>query len=167
MADKLQGRAELAKLFTGVGVEVGVERGHFAKEIAQYASTLYLVDPWLAYKGYREHVSQDKLDGFLEETKLRVPTATIIRKFSLDAAKDFADNSLDFVYLDANHSYEHIKADIQAWLPKVKTGGILAGHDYVNRKNVNFGVKQAVQELLPNVTIWRGDKSPSWSTYRP
>jgi len=160
-------RNELAKLFTGVGVEIGVERGHFAKVIGEYSSKLYLVDPWKAYKGYREHVSQDKLDGFFEETKERLKNLNveIIRKFSLEAVNDFEDESLDFVYIDSNHSYENVKADIEAWRKKVKKGGIVAGHDYKRFKGQAhmYGVVEAVNELKDEVTIWRGDKSPSWN----
>ena len=52
----------------------------------------------------------------------------------MDAVKEFADNSLDFVYLDGNHNFTHIAEDIHHWLRKVKPGGILSGHDYVKHK---------------------------------
>jgi hypothetical protein len=63
---------------------------------------------------------------------------------SLEAAKLYPDNSLDFVLIDASHDYPSVHADILAWLPKVKSGGILAGDDLPW-----FGVKRAVDELLP------------------
>ena len=69
----------------------------------------------------------------------------VIQKESTKAAADFTDQSLDFVFIDANHSYEHVKADIEAWKPKMKVGGMLSGHDY----GEPCGVKQAVDELLP------------------
>lgn len=160
-------RNDLAKLFFGTGVEVGVERGIFAEEILKHATHLYLVDPWKAYKGYREYVSQEKLDGFLTEVenKFMEDQITIVREFSVPASEKFADESMDFVYIDGNHSYENVKADIEAWHKKVKKGGIVAGHDYIKRKGQDhiFGVVPAVNELDENVTIWRGDKSPSWS----
>lgn len=49
---------------------------------------------------------------------------------SVDAAKLFDDKSLDFVFIDANHKYDYVSADIAAWFPKVKSGGIISGHDY-------------------------------------
>lgn len=165
--DVIGGRNELATLFKGVGVELGVERAVFSKEIIKYADKLFLIDPWKAYRGYREHVSQDKLDGFFKEAQERMlgKNCEFIRKFSLDAVNDFEDNSLDFVYIDANHSYENVKADIEAWTKKVKVGGIVSGHDYIRRKGQAhiFGVVDAVNELKETVTIWRGDRSPSWS----
>lgn len=163
-----KGRNDLAQLFTGIGAEVGVERAVFSKVIGKYSTKLYLIDPWQAYRGYREHVSQDKLDNFFKESVERMMgvNTVFIKAFSLDAVKDFEDESLDFVYIDANHSYENAKADIEAWSKKVKKGGIVAGHDYVRRKGQDhiFGVKQAVDELVGvDITIWKGDRSPSWS----
>ena len=167
MIDTPKNRNDLAKLFKGVGAEIGVERAVFAKEIMKSAKELYLVDPWKSYKGYRDHVSQDKLDGFFKEAQERMQhkNCTFIRKFSMDAVKDFPDESLDFVYIDANHDYENCKNDIREWSKKVKKGGIIAGHDYIERKGqgLYYGVKKAVNELEEELTIWRGDKSPSWS----
>lgn len=69
-----------------------------------------------------------------------------IRSHSLDAATRFSDQSLDFVFIDADHGFEAVSADIRAWLPKVKPGGILAGHDYEPQFP---GVIDAVKLLLP------------------
>ena len=68
---------------------------------------------------------------------------------SLEAVKQFEDNSLDFVFIDASHEYEDVKADILAWIPKVKPGGILAGHDYYVNTTIRLcGVNEAVDECL-------------------
>lgn len=164
-------RNELAELFTGFGVEVGVERAHFSKVITQFANHVYGVDPLKAYKGYRDHVSQDKLDGFYQEVleRMKGRPYTHIRKFSVEAAKDFEDESLDFVYIDANHDYEHVKEDLHAWTPKVKEGGVVAGHDYIKRKGQKdlYNVVEAVDEFciengVEELFIYRGDRSPSW-----
>lgn len=162
------GRNVLATLFTGMGVEVGVERAVFSKIICQKSSgvNLYGVDPLEPYGDYRQHVSKERMDEFYKEVleKMKPYNYVHIRKYSLDAVHEFPDESLDFVYIDANHSYESAKADIEAWAKKVKPGGIVSGHDYVDRKD--FGVKQAVNEYVEThdkkLTIWSGDKSPSW-----
>lgn len=167
-------RADLAGVFAScgfrVGAEIGVERGRFSKVLckANPGLTLLCVDPWEAYPGYRDHVGQDRLEGFYEETRARLrPFGCIIRRaFSLEAAEDVADGSLDFVYLDANHSRPHVEADIEAWVPKVRVGGVVAGHDYC--AGDGYGVIDAVtayvlaHDIHP-LFIFRGDRSPSWA----
>jgi cephalosporin hydroxylase len=71
---------------------------------------------------------------------------------SISASQIFPNNSLDWVHLDARHDYESVKADIQAWLPKVKVGGWLSGDDYNHEKWPE--VVAAVEELLPRATSW-------------
>lgn len=74
-----------------------------------------------------------------------------LRMSSLDAAKLFENTSLDFVFIDAQHEYEFVKNDIVAWLPKIKAGGILAGHDYLKQWS---GIISAVNELLsPKIEV--------------
>jgi hypothetical protein len=77
------------------------------------------------------------------------------------AAKMFPDESLSLVFLDAGHDYESVKADILAWLPKVKPGGWIGGDDYGRDDGPNVwpGVKRAVDEVLPGATPWAWD---SW-----
>ena len=67
----------------------------------------------------------------------------------MEAVNNFKDNILDFVYIDADHRYEAVKADILAWLPKVKKNGWLCGHDYGEKD----GVTKAVDELFPDAEI--------------
>jgi predicted O-methyltransferase YrrM len=70
---------------------------------------------------------------------------SVIKGKSADVSKQFADASLEFVFIDASHDYESVKEDIEAWLPKVKVGGIVGGDDYQWE-----GVNKAVQELVPD-----------------
>ncbi len=71
---------------------------------------------------------------------------------SVAAAQLFSDGSLDWVHLDAQHDYESVKADIEAWLPKIKTGGWLSGDDYNEQKWPE--VVKAVGDLLPQAELW-------------
>lgn len=175
-------RHDMARFFAdwnlSVGAEIGVERARFSEVLCTLNPSLklYAVDPWRAYRGYRDHVSQEKLDAFYAETIKRMSShnCQIIRASSVDAAMMFEDETLDFVYIDANHKYENVKEDIAAWFPKVRKGGILSGHDYIRRKGQAdlYGVVEAVQEFVREnqiapLYIWRGDKSPSWMIIKP
>jgi glycosyltransferase involved in cell wall biosynthesis len=105
------------------------------------------VDTW---KGSIEHtaydvITEEKLyDVFLSNIEPVKQVVNPIRMTSVEASKLYEDNSLDFVFIDASHEYEDVKADILAWLPKVKIGGILAGHDY----DTFEGVNRAVDEIF-------------------
>ena len=127
----------LSELGLNVGAEIGVECGIYSEIICKANPNidLYSIDAWTAYKGYRDHVSQDKLDGFMEITKKRLAPyrATVIKGFSMDVVKKFKDDSLDFVYIDGNHEYQQTVNDIAEWHKKVRVGGIVAGHDYIRR----------------------------------
>lgn len=132
------GRDDLARLFGELGftrgAEIGIERGVYSEVLCKSnpGVMLYCVDAWQAYRGYRDHVSQEKLDGFYQETKQRLAPfgCQFVRAFSMDAVKQFEDRSLDFVYLDANHELPFVMFDLIEWSKKVKRGGIVAGHDY-------------------------------------
>ena len=118
-------------------VEVGCWKGKSASfmcvEIANSQKNIefFCVDHFL---GSSEHQETDGLsnlyDTFLENMQPVENYYTVLKMPSIDAAATFADSSLDFVFIDAAHEYESVKSDIDAWLPKVKSGGILAGHDY-------------------------------------
>lgn len=132
-----------------VGVEIGVHRGEFAAHLLSKRSPvnrLVCVDPWVHYEGMgltdREHEEcyRDALVN-LVATRGRFE---IKRMSSLEcAAKTF--DTFDFVYLDGDHRYEHVLADIDAWWPLLKDGGIMAGHDFLDEEPT-FGVKRAVLE---------------------
>lgn len=143
------GRDDLARLFGSLGftqgAEIGVETGNYAEVLCKANPTSYLicVDPWTPYKGYRDHVTAAKLEDFYQTTQKRLApyTVTFLRQFSVDAARDYVpDASLDYVFIDGNHDFRHIAEDLCAWVPKVKPGGIVAGHDFVKRSNPADGV---------------------------
>jgi hypothetical protein len=77
---------------------------------------------------------------------------TLIIADSVKASQLFADNSIEWVHLDARHDYRSVCADIRAWLPKVKLGGWLSGDDYNEEKWPE--VVRAVSELLPEASLW-------------
>lgn len=140
-----------------VGVEIGVERGIHAKSLCQRITglRLYCVDPWEAYGDYREHVTQSKLDGFHEETCDRLATydVEVVREFSVPAAERFEKESLDFVYIDGNHELSNVIADLTAWAPKVRKGGIVAGHDYIRLRRTRY-LMHVVSAVHAYVEAW-------------
>ena len=75
---------------------------------------------------------------------------------SAEAVRWIPDDSLDFVFIDGNHSYENVLEDITEWTKKVKPGGIVAGHDYKEDKVNNYGVVEAVQKYTKenNISPW-------------
>jgi hypothetical protein len=137
------GRDQLAVLFAELGftmgAEIGVEQGVYSEILcrANPKLKLYSIDAWKAYRGYRDHTRQEKLDMFYKITQARLSgfNYELIRKFSMDAVKDFKDNSLDFVYIDGNHDFLNVTNDIYHWSKKVRPGGIISGHDFVKRRD--------------------------------
>lgn len=147
------------------GAEIGVSTGKFSKHLCSCNKRLNLlaIDAWTLYPGYdddlgrKTRITQDELDKHLERAKERLARykrCKIIRAFSLDAAKVIPDNSLDFVYLDANHEANAVMADILAWTPKVKKGGIICGHDYTVKPHGYYGGAVNSYTLAAKINPW-------------
>jgi hypothetical protein len=149
----------LAETDNPVGAEIGVFAGELSQRLLRRPDlTLYLVDSWStahpeAYKAsgdYHAALPAEMQEHWFQVTqqvtKFAEKRAHILRKDSREAAKDIPDGSLDFVFIDADHTYEGCKADIEAWLPKIRKGGFLSGHDYENTDFPAWGVKKAVDE---------------------
>jgi len=125
------------------GVEVGVASGINSKSILKELNVekLYLIDLWAnyvkgEYKGPMVENYKSTLKKFKNDKRVK-----IIKDFSSNAVESVKDNSLDFVYIDANHTYKYVYQDIELWTPKVKDGGIIAGHDVFNCPDVLKAVK--------------------------
>ena len=164
-----------AELGYKVGAEIGVDRGYFAADIckANPGVKLYGIDPWLSHSEYLEIGAQEYFDVCRAEAVQRLAPydVTLIRAKSLDAVAQFADGSLDFVYIDGNHAHKFVLADIEAWSPKVRPGGIVSGHDYSRPKNrdrwPSQGVIQAVNDYVDanKILTWfilRGKGNSGW-----
>ncbi len=137
------GRDDLAQLLASLqfnsGVEVGTEYGYYAETLckANPQLKLHCVDPYFAYREYRDHKSQAKLDAMYHQAQARLASyhVTFHRVMSTAAYVDFKDGSLDFVYLDGNHSLPYVIQDLDCWVRKVRKGGLIAGHDFIRRNN--------------------------------
>jgi len=131
-------REELPELFKELGFKVGAEIGVFeGKNLEKYCQAgleMYGIDPWISYGDYRTYRSLEDLYEVAKKRLSPYPNCTLIRKKSDEALVDFPKRSLDFVYIDGNHKFEYIAADLVYWTQKVKKGGIVAGHDYFDTK---------------------------------
>lgn len=180
---KMQTRKDFTKLIDNmnlkIGVEIGVGRGRFSRYLLRNSNLclLYSIDCWKKFEGDfyvdERNDSQFMNDIRYFETiirlwKFRLGSNVIIRMMSKDAIELFKDNSLDFVYIDANHSYEKNLMDIKKWYKKIRKGGILSGHDYVNG---TFGVtdirvKDAVDDFVKEnklkLNVTKEKEFPSW-----
>jgi Methyltransferase domain/galactosyl transferase GMA12/MNN10 family len=163
-----------------IGAEVGVQRGNFSDYLLTSSnySRFYCIDAWKEIPGQLDiaNVCNQKQDNLFIATQNRLrrygDKVCFIRKASTEAAMDIPDASLDFVYIDADHSYEGCLADLKAYYPKLKQGGVLAGHDYLNGKlpEGEFGVRRAVEEFLSALEsaylFTTNEKWPTWLTFK-
>jgi hypothetical protein len=149
-------RQELANLFKTLeytcGAEIGVDKGIFSEVLAKDNPQLrlYCIDPWKIYRKYEDIKDEHEINVRYGITQKRLApyNCKIIRKSSLGALDDFRDGSLDFVYIDGNHTYDYVWEDINAWTKKVKIGGIISGHDYRSVRHALVGVSRAVDKYM-------------------
>lgn len=144
----------------GIFVECGAWLGcssSYLCDIAQDRINVYIVDTW---KGSPNELTlthylatqTDIYNIFLDNMGTR--KFNPLRMDSCEASKTFSDESCDVVYIDMEHTYDAVKKDIEHWLPKVKIGGYIAGHDYAY---IFPGVVKAVNEYFNNVKVMDGN----------
>jgi cephalosporin hydroxylase len=104
--------------------EIGSAAGESAEVFARYFSIVHCVDPW------PKPEPTDNVESSFDERAALAGNIVKHKALSLKVAPTVADGSLDFVYIDGDHNYEAVVADMQAWLPKVRAGSFLGGHDY-------------------------------------
>ena len=144
-----------------VCAEIGVWMADFSEAIVRAAQPreLHLIDPWLyradfprRWYGGARAASQRDMDTICDGARLRMaeyPGVHVHRMTSVDASRMFSDMCLDWVYIDGDHSQDAVAADLEAWWPKIKPGGILAADDYLWRdENGERSVKQALDAFV-------------------
>jgi hypothetical protein len=162
----------------GEGAEIGVKSGIFSEYLLTVwqGQKLHSIDPWIEFPENEyidsANVNEDHQEEFYKQTCNRLRRfdlrSEILRTTSAEAARQFVTGQLDFVYIDAQHHYNAVKEDLMLWYPKVKKGGILSGHDYIDGKRIHgeFGVKSAVNEFATSnglkVLSSAESKWPSW-----
>ena len=178
----MQNRVELAQHFSDLGftrgAEIGVFEGYYSKVLFDQnprLRMLWCVDSWgpESRRVAAYDVARETLYPYASRIVWNLGT-------SLSVAQGMADGILDFVFIDANHSYESVKEDITAWAPKVRSGGLVTGHDYYPGKRVKqCGVIPAVDEYVAahgytlHTTAYDGnnpvkdDRQPCWYFTKP
>lgn len=152
-------QAEDGMHFVEVGAWKGRSSAFMAVEIINSGKKIQFdcVDTWQGDPNEQGHMEDEYVrngnlyEHFLENMKPVEGYYNPIKSTSIDAAGLYEDSSLDFVFIDAAHDYNNVKADIAAWLPKIKEGGILAGHDWGHPP-----VAQAVKDSLDDFVIEYG-----------
>jgi hypothetical protein len=135
------------------GAEIGVAQGRTLKAVLETCPNLVMlaVDAWEYVPDSEDTGMYEGMDHALNEQCVRLVAGAfpdrvgILKGYSWGMASLVGDGTLDFVFIDASHAYEEVKADIKCWAPKVKPNGWILGHDYCERWD---GVRRAVDELL-------------------
>lgn len=128
----------------GIGIELGVWRGGFSKIILEESELglLLSIDAWNTgnWSGPEQHkLALRKLAKF--------GSRSVVMKIDFTEAANVIPNEwADFIYIDGRHDYRSVNTDIRNWWPKLKPGGLFAGHDYEEYRN--FGVIRAVDQFV-------------------
>lgn len=175
----MKNRTELAKYFAELGftlgAEVGVYMGYYSRVLLDNIPglKLYCIDSW------DRNETRVRAYDLAKETLSKYPGTSLIKNTSVEASKEFEENTFDFVFIDADHSYEAVKQDLYAWFPKVRSGGIIAGHDYFESPKKTVQVIKAVDEFVKkhnlklqttewdNENPYRDDRQPCWYIVKP
>ena len=148
-----------------VCAEIGVYKGNFSAAILEIVEPrcLHLIDPWAYQERYPKSWfggdlggSQGVMDGLHGSVRRRFRheidhgRVVIHRNFSSEISAQFPAAYFDWIYIDANHTYDAVKADLRAFHPKVKPNGFITGDNYGDRPNWWWGdgVKRAVDEFV-------------------
>jgi hypothetical protein len=169
-------RSEITELFNKRGykrgVEVGVCTGRFSETICRHnpQAEVFGVDDYdvIELRTARDRTKDEQEQLYQEAlNRLSKYNYKLIRKTSVEASLDFANDSIDFVYIDGGHTFEDVMLDVILWGRKVRKGGIISGHDYYNFANggiipaVNAYCAQHGVKTL-NLTSVPKDKVPSF-----
>ena len=163
---KIQYRRDLWRLFThipidqlGGAAEVGVAEGNFSEDMLSWSIKfpfVHMVDRWRHIPNAKgdSNKPQEWHDNNYGKAVARTAKfgarASVLKCESAEAASLVGDRHMSLVYIDADHSYFGVRADIRVWYPKLKAGGVMAFHDY---ENSAYGVKKAVEEFCHHRNI--------------
>jgi predicted O-methyltransferase YrrM len=179
-------RQNLYQLFNQLGFKIGAEiglfRGRNARQMFREIPDLklYGIEAYADQPTSTRHKNVPRYDRNrrMMQDRMKGRNITVIEKFSEEAVQDIPYHSLDFVYIDADHSYDYVMTDIILWARRVRPGGIISGHDYIlpgdYRHKYDINVKEAVDDYIKIHKITslyltdktagtnKSDRCPSW-----
>jgi hypothetical protein len=151
--------------------EIGVWKGHFCRQMLRtkpnlFRKTYFGIDQWKSLDRRHGHMSKLNEDNWNELyyrscLDMRYwPKLSILRLSSEEASKIFPDGFFDVVFIDASHFYDDVVNDIKLWMPKVKKGGYLTGHDISSKRHpevtkaVEYFFGKEYKQILDRAHIW-------------
>jgi len=154
VCENITGLAELVE-YIGHGdkmAELGSYVGESAELFAKRFNEVNAIDSFEA-----KDINNIEYESYFDKRVSKYTNIKKIKGYSNKIHNLFEDESLDFVYIDANHEYKWVSSDIVLWFPKVKKGGWIGGHDYV--RDISPGVVKAVLEKFGNIDVLFDDSS--------
>eukprot|EP00747_Dinoflagellata_sp_TGD_P074476 gnl/TRDRNA2_/TRDRNA2_158333_c0_seq3.p1 gnl/TRDRNA2_/TRDRNA2_158333_c0~~gnl/TRDRNA2_/TRDRNA2_158333_c0_seq3.p1 ORF type:complete len:247 (+),score=37.26 gnl/TRDRNA2_/TRDRNA2_158333_c0_seq3:127-867(+) len=154
---------------TGVAAEVGVYQGEFAaKNLRHWSGTYFLIDAWAYRKGdalddknfEEDQVNEANREAAIDATAFAGERVKVLQEMSPAASRAFEDGTLDWVYIDAVHTYEALLVDLAAWFPKVRQGGLISGDDYADAEDTTLLTRARSERLTLTPTLY------NWGTIR-
>jgi len=153
------------------GVEIGTCRAESTNYLLDQCPNIKhitTVDPFMPYDDWAGHIGTEVIQKFKEITAENLKDfmasgrVRLLMSTSELVVNNFEDNSLDFIFIDGDHSYEGVYTDLMLWYPKVKYGGLFAGHDWnlaevrnaVNQSRSEKNVTREVNQVENNAWWW-------------
>jgi predicted O-methyltransferase YrrM len=150
------------------GIEIGVSQGinsYMLLSACPNIEKIYGVDPYVAYDDWVGPIKQEILDEsyeiFSENLKLMADKFELIKMDSVSAALKFQDNSYDFVFVDGDHSAKAVLSDLDNYVPKIRKGGIVGGHD-IGLSGVNMAINAWCRRHGVNTNKVRLVENQAW-----
>lgn len=148
-------------VFVEVGCFYGRSVIHLAEAIKKSGKDIKIicVDLWGEVMDEKPFDGEPVYQHFLENTKSYEDIITVIRGCSWEVAEQFEDGSFAFVFIDADHTYDSVVKDLQAWTKKVRSGGVVAGHDFFHQpiKKALAHVYGKHHDLDAGESCWKKD----------
>ena len=150
--------------FVEVGCWKGMSACYMAVEIINSGKKIEFdcVDTWESFDwdtGISKSAYHGLYDIFLKNIEPVKDNINIVKSISWEAPKKYEDNSIDFVFIDAGHDYDSVTKDLKSWLPKVKNGGIIAGHDDHHKQVIDAVHEQiGIENIKYDAGCWIFEK---------